>query len=177
MSVTKKLVLLLPLLLLALAACAAAGVSVTDTPLPPLTLQPPPKITFSGACSLTSDLEAWLQTTSQLASEFLTQMTNAAAQERAAMRETVLTMAALRDSAHLIATPDCALETEIMLSDAMNQAVDMFQAYVNGDRVDLGNTVADVTDRLERVIAQQAELALQLEAQFRQEQAQATANP
>ncbi|NWG16585.1 MAG: hypothetical protein HXY41_08120 [Chloroflexi bacterium] len=160
----KKIALLLPLLL---AACAI-GDTGNPTPAPPVTLMPPSEITFQGSCTATRELEMWLQVTTRLATDFLAAMNNAAAMNRADMREAVFTMAALRDSAHQATTPDCAVDAEILLSDAMNKAVLAFQAVVNGDRPDLGNTVAEVNDQIEQVIAIQNELILRMETQIRE---------
>lgn len=164
MSWFKKFALVLPLLL---AACAI-GDAGNPTPAPPVTLIPPPEITFRGNCAATRELEMWLQVSTRLATDFLATMNNAAAQNRAEMREAVFTMAALRDSAHQTTTPDCAVDAEILLSDAMNKAILAFQAFVNGDRPDLGNTVAEVNDQIEQVIAIQNELILRMETQIRE---------
>lgn len=165
------MVIWLPLLL---TACAIGDVS-TPTAVPPVTIMPPPEITFQGNCNITHDLEIWLQITTQLRDDFLTAMNETAAKNKADMREGVLTMAAVRDAAHEVITPDCAANVETALSDTMNEAVSAFQAYYNGDRADLGDTVATATQRLEQITAVQNELVLRAEAQF--EQALATESP
>lgn len=154
-----------------LAACALAD-SPTPTAVPPITLAPPPTLTFSGNCESTPELEHWLQTTSFLAADFLTLVNDTAAMERGQMYEPVLRMAALRDQVSLTATPDCGQVVQELLNAAMSLAVDTFQAYVNGESPDLGKTVADVSDQIETVMAMQQELIARLEAQYRREQAQ-----
>lgn len=171
MSRLMKLVVILPLLL---SACAI-GDTGTPTPVPPVTLAPPPQIAFQGDCNVTHDLEMWLQVSTQLRDQFLTVMNETAAKNKAEMREGVLTMGALRDAMNQVVTPDCAADTEMALSDAINEAVDAFLAYVNGDRPDLGDTVAKVTERIEQITTVQDTLSVRMETQI--QQAQATTAP
>lgn len=166
MSRHMKIMLLLPLLL---AACAIGDVS-SPTPVPPVTLMPPPEISFQGDCNVTPDLEMWLQITTQLRDDFLLAMNETAAKSKTEMHAGVLMMAAVRDAAYQVTTPDCTSEVELALSDTMTEAVNVFQAYVNGDRPDLGNAVAVATERFERIAALQQELELRLETQIWQEQ-------
>lgn len=164
----RRYLLLLPLLL---AACAL-GDTPNPTSAPPITLAPPPTLTFSGNCESTPELDNWLQTTNFLVSDFLTLINDTAALERGQMYESVLRLAALRDQASLTATPDCAQVVQELLNAAMNVAVDTFQAYVNGESPDLGKTVADVSNQLETVMAMQQELIARLETQYQQQQSQ-----
>jgi|FLYN01.1.fsa_nt_gi hypothetical protein len=161
----------LPLLAL-LTACALGDTPSSPTPAPPITLAPPPTLTFSGNCESTPELDHWLQTTSFLAADFLTLVNDTAALDRGQMYEPVLRMAALRDQVSLTATPDCAQVVQELLNAAMNVAVDTFQAFANGESTELGTTVAQVSDQLETVMAMQQELIARLEAQYRAEQAQ-----
>ncbi len=161
-------------LLLLLAGCAI-GETSTPTPPPPVTIVPPPEITFQGDCNVTHDLEMWLQVSTQLRDDFLTAMNETAAKSKNEMRDGILMMAAVRDAAHKIVTPDCAADVETTLSDTMNEAVSVFQAYFNDDRPDLGNTVATVTQRFEQITALQNELVVRMETQI--QQAQATTAP
>ncbi|MBI5669747.1 MAG: hypothetical protein HZC41_17255 [Chloroflexi bacterium] len=170
MSRILKLLAVLPLL----AACAL-GDAGEATPAAPVTLLPPPEMTFRGSCDNTRDLELWLQITTRLASEFLQVMNDAAGRSKGEIREALSTMAALRDSTHQAVTPDCAVDSEILLGDAMNRAITAFQEYVNGARTDLGNTVAETNDQIEQVIAIQNELTLRLDTQL--QQALATVTP
>ncbi len=161
-------ILLLPVLL---AACAL-GDNPSPTPPPPITLAPPPTLTFSGNCESTPELNHWLQTTTFLAADFLTLVNDTAALEPGQMYESILRMAALRDQVSLTATPDCGQVVQELLNSAMNVAVDVFQAYANGQSSELGTSVADVSNQLETVMAMQQELIARLEAQYRQEEAQ-----
>jgi len=165
----KKYLFLLVLPLLA--ACALAD-TPTLSPPPPITLVPPPTLTFSGNCDSTPELDHWLQTTSFLAADFLTLVNDTAALDRSQMYEPVLRMAALRDQTSLTPTPDCAQAVQELLNSAMNVAVDTFQAYANGKALDLAARAADVSNQIETVMGMQQELITRLEAQYRQEQMQ-----
>ena len=161
-------VFILPVLL---AACALSD-TPSPTDVPPITLAPPPTLTFSGSCESTPELDHWLQTTSFLAADFLTLVNDTAALDRAQMYDSVLRMAALRDQVSLTATPDCAQVVQELLHTAMNVAVDTFQAYSNGESGELGNAVGTVTNQIETVMGMQQELIARLEAQYRAEETQ-----
>jgi hypothetical protein len=163
------------LLALLLTACSIGEEQSSTPAAPPLTLAAPPEITFQGDCNVTPELEQWLQITTRLAGDFYTLVNAAAALSREQVRDSIVQMSALRDALHQVVTPECAVDAEIILSDAMTQAVDAFQAYANGDRADLGNTVAEVTGKIEQAVAIQDELVVRLEAQFQQAQATITA--
>jgi hypothetical protein len=158
----------LPLLL---AACAL-GDTPSPTPAPPITLAPPPTLTFSGNCESTPELDHWLQTTSFLAADFLTLVNDTAALDPGQMYDSVLRMAALRDQVSLTATPDCAQVVQELLNSAMSVAVDTFQTYANGQSSELGTEVANVSNQIETVMAMQQELIARLEAQYREEESQ-----
>lgn len=152
-------------LLILLAACTVDE-SSQFTPPPPMTLNPPPEITLSGTCDQASTLEGWLQTTSFALNDFIATMNTTAGQERAEMYGNILKLAALRDSTAVAAVPDCALNTQLRMVDAMNMAVATFQGYFNGDLASLGNTIGDVSAQLDQAIAEQEGLIVRLEGQF-----------
>lgn len=160
------------LLVATLTACALGDVD-RPTPPPPITLAPPPTALFEGQCAQTPALDAWLQGTATfLVPEFTAALTEAARQSSAQAYNSVLRMARLRDAANGRPTPDCATELQLILMDAMNTAVDRFQAFANGETVDVGETAATVTAQLEQVMALQNELISRLEAQYRAERGQ-----
>jgi hypothetical protein len=150
-----------------LSACALGDVAET-TPLPPITLAPPPALNLVGSCTDVKALETWLQVSSELRDSFQTQMNAAAAKDRTELYTDVLNLAALRDSSFSVATPDCASELGMKLSDAMSQAVTAFQTFVNGDAPNLGNTVVDINTLLDAVQVAQLELITQMMTQFEQ---------
>jgi hypothetical protein len=158
-----------------ISGCALGEVS-NATPLPPITLAPPPALRLAGTCDDTKILETWLQVTSELRTNFQTLMNIAAAKDKVAMYEDVINLAALRDAAFAAETPDCAAETGIKLSDTMSQAVLAFQLFANGDATDLGNTVTETNTQLDTIAAAQTELITRMDAQF-QQQRQATTEP
>jgi hypothetical protein len=157
---------------ISLAACALGDVA-PPTPAPPITLAPPPTAVFSGECAQTPALDAWLQGTATfLVPEFMTTLTEAASKSSAQVYDNVLRMARLRDAASDRPTPDCAVELQLLLLDAMNTAVDSYLAFANGETVNIGETTASVMTQLEQVTALQNELISRLEAQYRAERGQ-----
>lgn len=167
-----RLLVLAPLLL---AACALGDVPLTPTAPPPVTVQPAPTLTFAGSCASTKELETWLQITSLLAADFLAQMNTAAGLDRATLYDSVIAMAQMRDSVFAAATPDCAIAAQLLLTDAMDQAVAAFQQVANGEMSDPREAIARFATQIEQVMALQTELAQRMEQQFR-EAAQATAS-
>lgn len=154
-------------LVFVLTACALGDVG-QPTPPPPITLAPPPTPAFEGQCVQTAALDAWLQGTATfLVPEFMAVLAEASRQPSAQVYDSVFRMARLRDAASERPTPDCATELQLILLDAMNTAVDRFQAFANGEAVNIGETAAAVTAQLEQVTALQNELISRLEAQYR----------
>jgi hypothetical protein len=171
----KRIVAFFIALSCSLSACALGDV-VNTTPLPPITLAPPPALNLIGNCDDVKALETWLQVATELRENFQTQMNAAAAKNKNDMYADVGNLAALRDSGFSVATPDCAADAGLKLSDAMNQAVAAFQTYVNGDIPDLGNSIVDINNLLDNVQAAQIELIKRMDTQFQQRQL-ATATP
>lgn len=151
---------------LAVAACAP-GDTTPPTAAPPITLAPPPAVVFDGECAQTPALDAWLQSTATfLLPEFTTTLTDAASKSATQVYDSVLRMARLRDAASDRPTPDCAAGLQLLLLDAMNTAVDSFQAYANGEAVSISETTAGVMAQLEQVTVLQNELISRLDAQY-----------
>lgn len=161
-----KLIFLLPLLL---GACAAGDIPVSPTAPPPVTLSPPPTLSFAGVCDNTHQLEAWLQTTSLLLADFQSQMNTAAAQNRSEVALSVVNLARLRDSASTAAAPDCAADQQLKISDAMNKAVTVLQTFANGGQADVGGTVAAVNTEIDQINAAQKTLMQRMDDQYRQQ--------
>lgn len=155
----------LVLLLTILAGCAL-GDAPGATELPPVTLNVPPTLMFAGDCEGTQELNDWLQSMDFLVPEFLNALNSTVGLTREAMRARVIYMARLRDDASKVSTPECAQPIQLLLVEAMNSAVNNFQAYANGDLQDLGNIMAEIIGQLDRVIAAENDLKTRLEEQF-----------
>jgi hypothetical protein len=149
-------------------ACALGDVA-NDTALPPMTLAPPPALNLVGTCDDTKTLETWLQITSELRTTFQTTMNMAAVKQMPEIYTDVINLAAMRDSAFAVATPDCASEVGIKLGDAMSQAVSSLQAFANGDAPDLGNVVTNINAQIDAVAVAQNELINRMDSQFQQQ--------
>ena len=154
--------------LVLLAGCALGDLR-DPTPAPPITLPAPPTLMFIGDCERTAELDYWLQTTTYLAQDFVSQLNTAATTPREQLYNQVLRLAQLRDAVNATATPTCAVETQLRLVDAMTTAVSTFQAFANGDLPDLGNVVAEVNAQIDDVMTVQDQLTQQLEQEYQQQ--------
>lgn len=149
-----------------LTACAIGDVPAQVTVPPQLTVPAAPSLNFIGSCSNTRELEAWLQVTTRLVTDFQATMNAAAAKTAVLVYEDVVTLIQMRDSAHLAATPDCAADAQLQLTDAMNKAVGAFQAYANGQSSSITTVVTELNTELDEVIATQNSLLAQMNAQI-----------
>ena len=154
------------LLLLLLSSCALAE-GPPATPAPPITLAAPPPVALEGDCTVTSGLDNWLQSTELFVSDFMSTLNDAANKPREALYEDVILMSRLRDATSELVAPECVIPTHLLLVDTMNTVVENFQAYANGDRDELGNTVPEAIGQFDRVIAGQNDLKARLEVQYR----------
>lgn len=152
------------LLLLAVSACAIADVAKTSPP--PLTLGPAPIIMTKGSCELTSDLEAWAQAAYYQTTDFIQTLNAASAKGRNEVYNDVLHLHDLRTNMISHSTPDCALDTQIALADAMDRAVRALQSYGNGDLKDLPSLLPDLNARLQIVISMENKLFDRLSARY-----------
>lgn len=166
-------------LLLGLLTSVLAGCALTDiknTPVPPVTLKAPPELNFTGSCDNSRDLENWLQITTIILSEFRTKMSDTAVLKREETSPGLQRMVQLRDSVYLAATPDCGHDAQVLLSDALNRAVQAFQSYINGDLNDISGKVAEVSVALDQVAEMNAELTVRLQDEI-QKRLQVTVTP
>lgn len=152
--------------MLIVGACASEG----GTPLPPLTVSPPPTPNFTGDCASSRDLADWLQYSTFYVTDFARVMSEAAAKGKGDMYDDVILMGRMRADYGGIAAPDCAEAAHTVLVSAMSEAVSNFQAYINGEADSLGNTVAQVLGQLDEVSAIQTDLNTRLENQLQQQQ-------
>ncbi len=176
---------LLLLIVLLTAACAVGDVgqtpsvptNVVEATVPPLPTEPPtpqlpltlpavPAVQYAGLCADTRPLENWLQISTRLVADFQTSLSSAVSLPATVVYDITVNMAAIRDAAAVIQTPDCAAATQIIMLDTFNRAIPPFQAYSNGEPVDLTPVIAEVNSLLEVVKVQQNQLLEQLNAQF-----------
>lgn len=136
------------------------------TPQVPLTLPAVPAVQYTGLCADTRPLENWLQISTRLVSDFQTALTSATGLPATLVYDITINMAAIRDAAAAIPTPDCTAAAQIIMMDTFNRAIPPFQAYSNGENVDLSPVITEVNDLLEVVKTQQNQLLEQLIAQF-----------
>ncbi len=171
LEMTMKRCLLLMAAVFALAACAL-GDTPAPTSIPPVTLRPPNTPIFSGDCEGTAELNAWLESADFLVGEYLNTINSMSNLTPEAMREKVIYLGRVRDEAVKTVTPECAQQIHTLMLDSMNNAVDHFQAYANGDADNLGAIIAEVIGQIDRIIAAQDELKNCLEAQFQSQGSQ-----
>lgn len=152
------------ILMVLLAACA--GIGDTQTAIPMLTLSPPSTAVTGGTCETTRTLEAWLQA-AQFRLEEVERITDEAVERsRDELYADVERLAELRTTLAQQPAPDCTVNAQTLLLDAMDALIEDLQAYVNRDRDDLDSLL--VTGRRRFSAAQTAFGALveRLEDQF-----------
>lgn len=153
------------LIVLVLAGCALADVPTENTP-PALTVMAPSALVFTGNCETTRTLEGWLQITTRLLADFQTTLNEAAVRQPAEAYASAAQLIALRDAAHQAAAPDCAADAHRQMTAAMNDALALLQAYINGDQADISANLADVNARLDAAAAAQNDLLARLNLQL-----------
>jgi hypothetical protein len=119
-----------------------------------------------GSCDDMESLEGWAQTAFFLTRDFTASLNTAGQAGRGEMTEHVLKMADLRNAMANKPTPDCAVEAQNQLLMVMNEAVDTFQAYHNGELANLGSAVSDYNARIDQARALQDELIIRLNQQL-----------
>ena len=163
------------LLVVILSSCALGDTDNSAAPAP-VTVLPPPALNFTGSCNNTKDLENWLQTTTFITTDFQTRLNAAAAKNRADAHPDLIYLISARDSAFLVAAPDCAADVHLLLTDTLSRAVLILQGYVNGDTSDIASSLAEANGLLDQIASSQGVLLTRMEAQF-QQQLQLTPTP
>jgi hypothetical protein len=151
-------------LLLILAACG--GVGDQATPLPPLTLSPPTLAVIEGQCENTADLESWLQATEFSRREFIDLVDEASSKSRQRIYPDVIRLSQILISLSTRPAPDCAESAQSLIIDAMTLTTHQFQRYVNGDRDDLRQIIADARSDFDPVIRELDNLMERLTHQY-----------
>lgn len=156
-----------------LTACAindvpgASSADLATTVTPALILNPPGELKLSGDCNDASQLEAWLQVMLPAREDYETKLAAAVPKSPSEMVDDVLSLVALRNIVYSTATPDCALESQILMSSAFNQGIDALQAIINGTFTgDLATTVIEVNIQLTQVAQLQDELIKRMESEY-----------
>lgn len=152
------------ILLQLLAACGGVGQVVTEPP--PLTFTPPPTPFVQGDCTLTTELESWLQTVTLRQREFARLVEDADSKSREALYADVERMGQILNSVSALPAPICAEQSQRAVIDAMILTADGFQAYVNQEREDLTTLVAEARRNFEGAVIALDNLAAQLEQQY-----------
>lgn len=151
---------------LGLMACGVSDEPELD--LPPLDLPEPATPVFSGSCDDNSILEAWLQTTHFQQRDFVTLMEGSVGEDHDSqvLYQNIEEMGLYRNRISDEPAPDCTESVHIELLRIMQSVLDQFQAYVNGDDIDL--VVAVETARIEfnALLPQQTELFNRLDSQY-----------
>ena len=154
------------LVVFGLVACGNSDEPALD--LPPLTLPAPPTPVFAGTCTDTSTLERWLQTIQFQQRDFVELMDSAVSGGRAseALYLNVEQMALLRNRISEEPAPDCAENLHREILGIMQEVLDGFQEYVNGDNRNLNSLVENGHSRFNALLPQQTELLNRLDQQF-----------
>ncbi len=154
------------LCMLALVACGNSDEPTLD--LPPLTLPPPPTPIFAGTCTDTATLEGWLQTILFQQRDFMELMDGTESNGRASetLYLNVEQMALLRNRISEEPAPDCTENLHREILSIMQEVLDGFQEYVNGDNRNLSSLVENGHSRFNALLPEQTELLNQLDQQF-----------
>ncbi|MCC6615638.1 MAG: hypothetical protein IT320_19365 [Anaerolineae bacterium] len=153
----------------ALSGCAIGeitGVEPTSTPVPMFEIPPPPEQVYAGECSLYNrNQEFWIQTAAGQTTSFGTLLTRAL-EEADTRRETLDQLRRLRDDAHSNPTPDCAVPIQLMLTSAMDRAVESLRMSLVDPRINISGTAALVQEMLTQVEHQLKTMTDELELQL-----------
>jgi hypothetical protein len=151
-------------MVLGMASCKVSD--DTDEDRPPLTLPAPSAPVFLGDCSLNRDLEGWLQTTTFQQDEFITLMQGGVGKSSQDLYTDVERMGVLRNVVSAAPAPDCAAEAHTTLLAAMDAVLIQYQAYVNGEQIDLQSVVNEQLPNFDIARAIQSELLERLDSQY-----------
>jgi hypothetical protein len=171
-------IILLPLLLTACAINDVPGASTPDTGINPaspasaLIIGPPGELKLAGDCNITDQLEDWLQVTLPAREQFEAKLKEAVVKSPSEIYDDVLSLVALRNAVYAAPTPDCALETQILLSSVINQGIDTLQAVLNGVYTgDLAAFIIEMNTQFTQVAELQNDLIKRMESQYQTQNA------
>jgi hypothetical protein len=164
----KRVVWLVSTVLL-LAACAINDVPtepspvVTATPLPPTAT-----FNFNDGCTITEQLENWLQTSSLLFQSFQDRLDSMVGKDRTQLDEDVLYISSLRDSLNAAPTPDCAADFQSALNKVFTQAIETYQGYINGSVPDISAALDALQTPMNEATQAQEHLLARLQIQMQE---------
>jgi hypothetical protein len=157
------------LLMMTITGCAIND-SASKPAAPPITLPPAPTTVLAGTCDVTPELEDWLQVTVPLREQFQTRLNEAAAKNAVDVHDDTLYLAGLLDAVTRVATPDCGVEVQRVLTSAMSQAVTAMQAYYNHTLSgDLNSALDGPLKGLSQAAAVQNDLITRMKNQYQLE--------
>lgn len=168
-EISVKRLLVLAFLPASLAACAINDSGAKAT-LPPITLNAPAASIVEGNCTITGELEAWLQVTVPTRQEFQSRLEEAAAKNATDVRDDTLYLAGLRDTVANTHVPDCGAEVHDVLVKAMVGGVEAIQAYFNHTlTTDLNTALAEPRKGLGQAASIQNDLIARMKNQYQLE--------
>lgn len=156
-------VLLLPVIL---AACAINDATTRSTEIP-ITLNAPPTTIYAGNCEITGELEEWLQVTTRTRQDFQLRLDEAIAKNANDVHDDTLYLAALRDTVAATITPDCGVEVQNILIQAMSEAVSVMQMYFNRTlNGDISEALKESQSGMDQATVLQNQLLMRMKSQY-----------
>lgn len=156
---------LISIVLSVLAGCGGVGGDDTSQP---LVLTPPGDLTQDGICEDTVLLEDWLQSTEFYQMSYIDLLQNAPGQSRTELYPQVANLNDELVNYAAMPAPDCAAEVQAAILTVMQTTLTNLQAYVNGDREDLGLIIEQAQTQFSASRPGFDLLILQMEQQYRQ---------
>ena len=146
---------------------AACGSEDEATPAP-ITFEAPAQPGIEGSCTVTSDLESWLQSSDSWAREVSTIIDRAPASDLPELYADVERLGRILIIVSDNPAPDCAASAQQRLIDAIGDIAGQFQIFINEGGDDLPATAERARATLDPVWQALAELTTLLESQFQQ---------
>lgn len=147
-----------------LAGCTG---STVDSTLPPLTFEPISTVVITGDCTLTPDLEAWLQAAEFRVEAFTDFVQTSENKKPNELRAGVLQLEGILQSVGNTAVVDCAVDLNEQLRQVMTDTLQKFQGYVNLERDDLAIIRTESSAEFEPIQNGLAELKEVLDSRLR----------
>lgn len=162
------------ILVAALVSAGCGGGAAAPTPTPSrVTVHPAGDFTFVPGCD-TADLENWVESADFLIPEFMRTAGNLGSEPAPeAIRPGVERLMVLRDGLVAIPVPEgCAAEVQTLTIEMMESVLRAYEAYANGQAVDLEAVLSEVNAVFGDISTLQSDLLQRLREQFRAGQAE-----